>query len=100
MTKSFVEINPSSNAPAVDTSPEPKAEDPSRIEVVSVTEEDLPTVETPNTLNVSPLGSFTADPPSENTSAKPVEPQSPAAPSPTMPITKVQPFLPVLLIVP
>ncbi|XP_047193170.1 transmembrane protease serine 3 isoform X1 [Scophthalmus maximus] len=94
MTKSFVEINPSSNAPAVDTSPEPKAEDPSRIEVVSVTEEDLPTVETPNTLNVSPLGSFTADPPSENTSAKPVEPQSPAAPSPTMPITKVQPFLP------
>ncbi|GLD51568.1 transmembrane protease serine 3, partial [Lates japonicus] len=64
-----------------------------RIEVVSVTEEDLPIVETPNTLNVSPLGSFAADPHSESNSAKPEEPHPPAAPSPTMPITKVQPFL-------
>lgn len=56
-----------------------------------MTEEDLPTVETPNTLNVSPLGSFAADPESVNDSAKPEEPK--AAPSPTMPITKVQPFM-------
>lgn len=53
-----------------------------------MTEEDLPSVETPNTLNVSPLGSFAADSQSENDPAKP-----PAAPSPTMPITKVQPFI-------
>ncbi|XP_056245829.1 transmembrane protease serine 3 [Seriola aureovittata] len=101
MTKTFMNINPAANTAAADTStplPELKTEkpeqpDPSRIEVVSVTEEDLPTVETPNTVNVSPLGSFTTDPQSENTSAKPEEPQPPAAPSPTMPITKVQPFL-------
>ncbi|XP_049451115.1 transmembrane protease serine 3 [Epinephelus fuscoguttatus] len=67
--------------------------DPSRIEVVSVTEEDLPTVETPNTLNVSPLGSFAADPESGGHPAKLEEPQPPAAPSLTMPITKVQPFI-------
>lgn len=53
-----------------------------------MTEEDLPTVETPNTLNVSPLGSFAADPQSEDDPAKPA-----AAPSPGMPITKVQPFI-------
>lgn len=67
--------------------------DPSRIEVVSVTEEDLPSFETPNTLNFSPLGSFVAEPQSENDSAKPEEPQPLAATSPTMPITKVQPFI-------
>ncbi|XP_041807066.1 transmembrane protease serine 3 [Chelmon rostratus] len=96
MTKSFVEItDPAANSPADTATPptEVKAEapehpDPSRIEVVSVTEEDLPTVETPNTLNVSPLGSFAADPQSEDDPAKPA-----AAPSPGMPITKVQPFI-------
>ncbi|XP_029315167.1 transmembrane protease serine 3 [Cottoperca gobio] len=97
MMKKFVEINPAANT-AADTSDPPtelKAEqpDPSRIEVVSVTEEDLPTVETPNTLNVSPLGSFAADPQLEDNSAKPEDPRPPAAPSPTMPITKVQPFI-------
>ncbi|KAM7407967.1 hypothetical protein PAMA_003615 [Pampus argenteus] len=93
------EINPAANTAAAETSTpttEPKPEaleqpDPARIEVVSVTEEDLPTVETPNTVNVSPLGSFTADPQSEKVSAKPEE--GAAASSPTMPITKVQPFL-------
>lgn len=61
--------------------------------MVSITEEDLPTVETPNTLNVSPLDSFAANPQPENDSDKPEEPKPPAAPSPTMPITKVQPFM-------
>ncbi|XP_070771039.1 transmembrane protease serine 3 [Enoplosus armatus] len=96
MTKSFVEINPAADtaAPPTELKTEaPEQPDPSRIEVVSVTEEDLPIVETPNTLNVSPLGSFAADPQSENDSAKPEEPRPPAAPSPTMPITKVQPFI-------
>ncbi|XP_074550986.1 transmembrane protease serine 3 [Halichoeres trimaculatus] len=96
MTKSFVEINPDANtaAPPTDSKVEaPEQPDPSKIEVVSVTEEDLPTVETPNTLNVSPLGSFTADAQSENEPAKPEEPKAPAAPSPSMPITKVQPFM-------
>ncbi|XP_042283245.1 transmembrane protease serine 3, partial [Thunnus maccoyii] len=98
---SHLSADPAANSAAAGTStapPELKAEaeqpDPSRIEVVSVTEEDLPTVETPTTLNVSPLGSFAAaDPQSENDPAKPEEPQRPAAPSPSMPITKVQPFL-------
>lgn len=58
-----------------------------------MTEEDLPTVETPNTLNVSPLGSFAAESQSDNNSANPEENKPPAAPSPTMPITKVQPFM-------
>ncbi len=58
-----------------------------------MTEEDLPTVETPTTLNVSPLGSFATEPQSENDPAKPEEPKAAAAPSPSMPITKVQPFM-------
>ncbi|XP_058477332.1 transmembrane protease serine 3 isoform X2 [Solea solea] len=98
MTKSFVESDPVSNT-AADTAnhlSEHKTEgaeqpDPSRIEVVSVTEEDLPTVETPSTVNVSPLGSFTADSQSDNNSARPEDLQP--APSPTMPVTKVQPFM-------
>ncbi|KAF1382215.1 hypothetical protein PFLUV_G00141340 [Perca fluviatilis] len=101
MTKSFVKINPAANTAAADTSTPPtelKAEAPeqpdtSRIEVVSVTEEDLPTVETPNTLNVSPLGTFATYPQLENESAKPEEPRPLAASSPTMPVTKVQPFM-------
>uniref|UniRef100_UPI0037E6F914 transmembrane protease serine 3 n=1 Tax=Semicossyphus pulcher TaxID=241346 RepID=UPI0037E6F914 len=96
MTKSFVEINPDANTAAPPTEPKaeaPEQPDPSKIEVVSVTEEDLPTVETPNTLNVSPLGSFAAEAQSENETAKPEEPKAAAAPSPSMPITKVQPFM-------
>ena len=71
----------------------PEQPDPSRIEVVSVTEEDLPTVETPNTLNGSPLGSFVTVLQTENSSAKPEDTRPPAAPSAIMPITKVQPFM-------
>ncbi|CAB1417869.1 unnamed protein product [Pleuronectes platessa] len=95
MTEVFGENDPAANtAAAADTSTPPSEhKDPSRIEVVSVTEEDLPIVETPNTVNVSPLGSFTAVSLSDNNSAKPEEPQSPAPPSLTMPITKVQPFI-------
>ncbi|XP_060910010.1 transmembrane protease serine 3 [Labrus mixtus] len=96
MTKSLVEINPDANTAAPPTEPKaeaPEQPDPSKIEVVSVTEEDLPTVETPNTLNVSPLGSFDADAQSENGPAKPEESKPPAAPSLSMPITKVQTFM-------
>lgn len=58
-----------------------------------MTEEDLPTVETPNTLNVSSLSSFATDPQSEKDPAKALEVQPSAAPSTGMPITKVQPFI-------
>ncbi|KAK1903050.1 Transmembrane protease serine 3 [Dissostichus eleginoides] len=95
-----MEINPAANAADDTSAPQtelktvaPEQPDPSRIEVVSVTEEDLPTVETPNTLNVSPLGSFVAVLQTENSSAKPEDTRPPAAPSPIMPITKVQPFM-------
>lgn len=66
--------------------------DPSRIEVVSVTDEDLPTVETPNTINISPI-SFNTDLQSEDNSPRPEDPQSQFAPSPAMPTIKVQPFI-------
>ncbi|XP_039455749.1 transmembrane protease serine 3 [Oreochromis aureus] len=75
---------------------EPKKDAPeqpgsSTIDVVSVTEEDLPTVETPTSLNISPLGSFVTEPQFGNYCTKPADPQPP--PSPAMPITKVQPFM-------
>ncbi|KAM9365911.1 transmembrane protease serine 3 [Pholidichthys leucotaenia] len=76
--------------PQADPSEQP---DPSKIEVISVTEEDLPAVDTPNTLNVSTLGSLANESPSEKDLGNPAEPKSAAAPSPTMPITKVQPFI-------
>ncbi|XP_034042193.1 transmembrane protease serine 3 [Thalassophryne amazonica] len=63
------------------------------IDIVSLTEEDLPTVETPTTANVSPLGSYIASPQQEERPVSPEEPEVPAAPSPGMPITKVQPFM-------
>ncbi|XP_006809697.1 transmembrane protease serine 3-like [Neolamprologus brichardi] len=69
----------------------PEQPDSSTIDVVSVTEEDLPTVETPTSLNISPLGSFVIEPQSGDYCTKPADPQPP--PSPAMPITKVQPFM-------
>nr|XP_040058022.1 transmembrane protease serine 3 [Gasterosteus aculeatus aculeatus] len=98
MTKNFTETNPAANTALPSTStPEteptterPQQPDPSGIEVVSVTEEDLPTVETPNTLNISPLDSFVQ---SEKQSTKLGDPQLTAIPSPTMPITRVQTFI-------
>ncbi|CAG5866019.1 unnamed protein product, partial [Menidia menidia] len=106
MQNSSVDINP--DASTTDASPpaavcvrplteelQAAAEQPdsSTIEVVSVTEEDLPPVRTPTTLNVSPLGSFAADLQSEKEPSTSAELQPPPAPSPQMPITKVQPFL-------
>lgn len=67
--------------------------EPSHIEVVSVTEEDLPPVDTPTTFNVSPLGSFAAAAESQPEEEHQEEPQEEQPPSPGMPVTKVQPFL-------
>ncbi|KAK0136014.1 Transmembrane protease serine 3 [Merluccius polli] len=64
-----------------------------QIEVVSVSEEDLPVVETPNTLNVSPLGSPPESPGAAEEAAGAEEGHPGAPPSPAMPITKVQPFM-------
>ncbi|KAJ3592092.1 hypothetical protein NHX12_007221 [Muraenolepis orangiensis] len=77
---------------AVPESAPPDQPEYSRIEVVSVTDEDLPTVETPTTLNVSPLGSPPDSP--TPTPEPPAGEGPPGAPhSPTMPITKVQPYM-------
>lgn len=69
--------------------------EPSQIEVVSVTEEDLPPVDTPTTFNVSPLGSFAAAATAESQleGEHQVKSQEEQPPSPGMPVTKVQPFL-------
>ncbi|XP_030643473.1 transmembrane protease serine 3 [Chanos chanos] len=80
--------------------------DPTRIEVVSVTDEELPAVDTPTTLNVSPIGSQNASPVQENGTSDPASDTAqtrdppadsastmPAPPSPVIPVTKVQPFL-------
>ncbi|KAG7259937.1 hypothetical protein CRUP_014146 [Coryphaenoides rupestris] len=65
------------------------ASTPTPATVVSVTDDDLPTVETPTTLNVSPLGS-----PPESPAPPAAEEGHPgASASPAMPITKVQPFM-------
>lgn len=61
--------------------------------MVSVTEDDLLAVETPTTLNVSPPDSRSVDSQSENVPATPEEHKRAAAPSPSMPVTKVQPFI-------
>lgn len=66
---------------------------PSNIEGGLVTEEDLRTVGTPNTVNVSPLSSGAATLQLENDPVKPEEPKPPTAPSPTTRINKVQQFL-------
>lgn len=60
---------------------------------MSVTEEDLPPVDTPTTLNVSPLGSFAAAAESQPEEEHQEEHQEERPPSPGMPVTKVQPFL-------
>ncbi|XP_005751637.1 transmembrane protease serine 3 [Pundamilia nyererei] len=97
MTEDCEKISPAASADNTSsTSTEPKKDAPeqpgsSTIDVVSVTEEDLPTVETPTSLNISPLGSFVIEPQSGNYCTKPTDPQPP--PSPAMPITKVQPFM-------
>lgn len=84
-----VMVNPSHTWLQLPESAPPEQPEYHSIEVVSVTEEDLPNVETPTTLNVSPLGSPPDSP--VPPAAEEVQPGAPA--SPTMPITKVQPFM-------
>lgn len=71
----------------------PEQPDPPEFELVSVTEDDLPAVETPTTLNVSPLDSLSVDSQSQNLPAKPEDDRREAAPSAGMPVIKVQPFI-------
>ncbi|KAI2660445.1 Transmembrane protease serine 3 [Labeo rohita] len=72
---------------------------PQKIEVVSVTEEDIPSVDTPTLLKASPLDSSSASPsPAQDDSTiKPTKDpltETPSAqPSLSMPVTKVQPFV-------
>ncbi|XP_029499869.2 transmembrane protease serine 3-like [Oncorhynchus nerka] len=78
------------------TATEAEQTDTWRIEVVSVTDDDLPTVDTPTTLNVSSLDSPNDTPLPDTAKPEPTtEPKAPppAPPSPAMPITKVQPFM-------
>lgn len=58
-----------------------------------MTENDLPAVQTPDTLIVSPLGSLADASRSEDGSARAEEEQPDPEPGPAMPVTKVQPFL-------
>lgn len=60
---------------------------------MSVTEDDLPPVQTPTSPNVSPLDSLSVDSQSQTLAAKPEDDRREAAPSPGMPIIKVQPFI-------
>lgn len=60
---------------------------------MSVTEDDLPTVQTPTSPNVSPLDSLSVDSVSQNAASKHEDEQKEAAPSPNMPTIKVQPFI-------
>ncbi|XDV30905.1 hypothetical protein PO909_033730 [Leuciscus waleckii] len=75
---------------------------PEKIEVVSVTEEDIPAMDPPALLKVSPLDSSSACPPPDDSTVKPTfevtstDPltETPSAqPSLSMPVTKVQPFV-------
>lgn len=71
----------------------PEQPDPPEFELVPVTEDDLPAVETPTSPNVSPLDSLSVDSQSQEVPAKPEDEQREAAHSPAMPIIKVQPFI-------
>ncbi|XP_016419390.1 transmembrane protease serine 3 [Sinocyclocheilus rhinocerous] len=74
---------------------------PEKIEVVSVTEDDIPSVDTPTLLNASPLDSSSASPAPDDSTVKPTKDpltETPSAqPSLSMPVTKVQPFVTVRL---
>ncbi|KAG7463650.1 hypothetical protein MATL_G00178930 [Megalops atlanticus] len=70
------------SSPAEEQETAKEEQDPSRIEVVSVTDEELPAVETPNTINVSPFSSPDGTPPPDDSAAEPegatsAEPQNP-----------------------
>ncbi|XP_026128210.1 transmembrane protease serine 3 [Carassius auratus] len=70
---------------------------PEKIEVVSVTENDIPSVDTPTLHNTSPLDSSSASPAPDDSTVKPTKDpltETPSAqPSLSMPVTKVQPFV-------
>lgn len=75
---------------------------PEKIEVVSVTEEDIPAMDPPALLKVSPLDSSSASSPPDDSTVKPTFEVTPkdlltetpsAQPSLSMPVTKVQPFV-------
>ncbi|XP_016374771.1 trypsin-like [Sinocyclocheilus rhinocerous] len=70
---------------------------PEKIEVVSVTEEDIPAVDTPTLLKASPLDSSSASPAPDDSTVKPTKgplTETPSAqPGLSMPVTKVQPFV-------
>uniref|UniRef100_W5KN48 Transmembrane serine protease 3 n=1 Tax=Astyanax mexicanus TaxID=7994 RepID=W5KN48_ASTMX len=79
---------------------------PSRIEVLSVGDEDHPALDTPSTLNVNTLESHNGSLAGENSTNKPAAQTTESTecqpdalnniqtqPSPAMPVTKVQPFL-------
>ncbi|ROL54896.1 Transmembrane protease serine 3 [Anabarilius grahami] len=75
---------------------------PEKIEVVSVTEEDIPAMDPPALLKVSPLDSSSASPAPDDstvnptfevTSKDPLTETPSAQPSLSMPVTKVQPFV-------
>lgn len=71
----------------------PEQPDPPEFELVSVTEDDLPAVETPTSPNVSPLDGLSVDSQSQTLPADPEDARPPAAPGPGMPVIKVQPFI-------
>nr|XP_055070930.1 transmembrane protease serine 3 [Misgurnus anguillicaudatus]XP_055070931.1 transmembrane protease serine 3 [Misgurnus anguillicaudatus] len=70
-----------------------------RIEVVSVTEEDIPAIDTQNTINISPLDSQSASTPNSSTvkpasvDSKDSQNNASTQPSSSMPVTKVQPLV-------
>ncbi|XP_043085574.1 transmembrane protease serine 3 [Puntigrus tetrazona] len=70
---------------------------PEKIEVVSVTENDIASMDTPTLLNASPLDSSSASPAPDDNTIKPTKDpltETPSAqPSLSMPLTKVQPFV-------
>ncbi|XP_067299486.1 transmembrane protease serine 3 isoform X2 [Pseudorasbora parva] len=75
---------------------------PEKIEVVSVTEEDIPAMDPPALLKVSPQDSSNASPPPDDSTVKPsfevtskdpLTETSSGQPSLSLPVTKVQPFV-------
>ncbi|RVE57762.1 hypothetical protein OJAV_G00202470 [Oryzias javanicus] len=98
MTENFEDVGAApdlTEPPPEEPEPEaPQQPESSQIELVSVTEEDLPAVETPTTLNVSPLDGSAADLQEDTDPPEPEEPQPAAVSTHSMPVTKVQPFLP------
>lgn len=71
----------------------PEQPEPLEFELVSVTEDDLPAVETPTSPTVSPLDGLSVDGQSHAVPADPEDERRGAAPSPGMAVINVQPFV-------